>query len=108
VQRLAPVRSSEEKSNACEECPGDRVVITLGVAVYAANALVETANDARQLLVEIDVFTSQQQVGRRTEMGFVSPLFFGEPARKQALAKMGYLGVSGKQAWRIFGHGIGS
>jgi hypothetical protein len=29
-------------------------------------------------------------------MGFVSPLFFGKPARKQALAKMSYLGVGGK------------
>jgi len=68
-------------------------MITLAVAVHAADALVEPADDERQLLVEIDVGTLQQQVGRRGKMGFVRPFGAQQRAREQSFADVRDFGV---------------
>src|SRR6185503_18754180 len=45
----------EKQPNAMEEHAGDGLVVALGVAVHAADALVVAADDARKLLVEVDL-----------------------------------------------------
>src|SRR5690349_4717159 len=64
---LAEVCLAKKQSDPVQEAAGNRLVITLGVVVHTADALVEAANDPRELRVEIDVSPTSEQVGGRTE-----------------------------------------
>jgi hypothetical protein len=86
-----------------EEASGDRLVIALSVTVHAADALVVAADDSSQLGIEVDVGAAGKQIGRRREVGFVSPFLAREAAREQAFADMLDLGVRGEEAGSEFG-----
>ena len=74
MKRHSPVSLSEEQAHALQKAARDRLVIALGIGVHSAHAFVETPDDVRQLLVEVDVGPAQLEVCRRGEMRFVRPV----------------------------------
>ena len=108
MERLTDIGLLEEDAHSVEEGACDRLVIALGVAVHPADALVEAADDARQLGVEFYVRPANDEINRGGEMRFVRPVFARQSARKQPLAETFDLGVGREKSWRLFDHGIGS
>ena len=65
----------EEEAHAAEEAARDCLMIALGFAVHAADALVEAPDDSRKLCIEIDVGTTEHEIGRSREMRLVGPFW---------------------------------
>ena len=63
-------------------------MIAFGVAVHPADALVVAADNARQLLVDVDVERPQQQVSGRRKMRLMRPFGTLQRALEKALADM--------------------
>lgn len=82
----------------------NRLVIAFAVRVHAADAFVVPADDPRQLPVEIDVGTFQQQIRRRGEVRFVRPFGARQRARDKSDAEMLDLGVGMKESRMKLGY----
>ena len=98
MQRLGPVGLEQKQPDAVEKRAGDRVVIAFAVAVHAADAFIEPADEARQVAVDIDIRPLEQQISGRAEMRLMGPFGTLERACDQPLAEMRDLGVGSEQA----------
>src|SRR5262245_11785496 len=90
-----------------QEAARDRLVIALRVVVHSADALIVAADDARQLLVDGDIGTADEQIGRRGEMRFVGPFGPRQAAREQSFADMLDFGIGSEESGSVFGHRSG-
>ena len=93
MERLVRISFLEEQPHPAQEGARDRLMITLGVAVHAPDALIVAADDVGKLLVDIDVGALQEQPGRGGKMGLVGPFLARQRTRKEAFADMLDLGV---------------
>jgi hypothetical protein len=80
-------------------------VIALGVAVHAADALVEATDEARQVALGKHVGALREQIEAGGEVGLVGPLLAPERAGEEAFADMAYLLVGSEEAGFVAGHG---
>src|SRR3546814_15768091 len=82
------------RSHTRDISAGDAVVIALRVVVHAADALVEAADDRRDLGVDVDVGTLGEQPQAGAQMRLVRPGFARQGAGKQPLAERANVGIA--------------